>query len=88
MDLSDLEAEVALLLNRMENQPEDRFELFMQLHERLNEMRAYGMPVPEDLRKLEADLEAEFARAARAPQAKKKARSSGGPSNDNSPQSG
>jgi hypothetical protein len=29
--------------------------------EKLNEMKAYGMPLPEDLVKLEAALEAEFA---------------------------
>lgn len=61
MDLSDLEAEIALLINQMENQPEDRHELYLQLRERLNEMRAFGMPVPEDLQRLESKLEAEFA---------------------------
>lgn len=61
MDLSDLEAEIALLINQMENQPEDRHELYLQLRERLNEMRAYGMPVPEDLKLLESELEKEFA---------------------------
>jgi hypothetical protein len=33
--------------------------------ERLNEMKAYGMPLPEDLLQLEAALEAEFAAAKR-----------------------
>jgi len=61
MDLSDLEAEIAILINRMENEPEDRFELFMQLRERLNEMRAFGMPVPEDLLVLERAFDKEFA---------------------------
>ncbi len=70
MDLSDLEAEIAILINRMENEPEDRFELFMQLRERLNEMRAFGMPVPEDLQVLERELDKEF--AGRAPTAAKK----------------
>jgi hypothetical protein len=32
----------------------------LQLTERLNELKAYGMPVPEDLQKLEEALSAEF----------------------------
>ena len=42
------------------HQPEDRHELYLQIRERLNEMRAYGMPVPEDLVKFEEELEAQF----------------------------
>jgi len=45
----------------MENQPEDRHELYMQVREKLNEMRAFGMPLPEDLVRLEEELEASFA---------------------------
>ena len=51
-----------MLLNEMQNEPEDRHEIYMQLHEKLNEMKAFGMPLPEDLVKLDAALEAEFAR--------------------------
>ena len=61
MAFEDLKAEIALLLNQMENQPEDRHELYLQVREKLNEMRAFGMPVPEDLVRLEQELEAEFA---------------------------
>ncbi|MGD8355261.1 MAG: hypothetical protein PVJ46_03365 [Methyloceanibacter sp.] len=60
MAFEDLKAEIALLLNQMENQPEDRHELYLQVREKLNEMRAFGMPVPEDLVRLEEELEAEF----------------------------
>ena len=60
MAFEDLKAEIALLLNQMENQPEDRHELYLQVREKLNEMRAFGMPVPEDLVHLEKELEAEF----------------------------
>lgn len=60
MAFEDLKAEIALLLNQMENQPEDRHELYLQIREKLNEMRAYGMPLPEDLVRLERELEAEF----------------------------
>ena len=61
MDLSELQAELNLLLTQMENQPEDRHELYLQLREKLSEIRAFGMPVPDDLKKLERDLEQEFA---------------------------
>jgi hypothetical protein len=60
MAFEDLKAELALLINQMENQPEDRHELYMQIRERLNEMRAFGMPLPEDLVKFEEELEAQF----------------------------
>jgi hypothetical protein len=63
MAFDDLKAELALLINQMENQPEDRHEFYMQVREKLNEMRAFGMPLPQDLVELEKDLEAEFAAA-------------------------
>lgn len=60
MAFEDLQAELALLINQMENQPEDRHELYLQIREKLNEMRAFGMPLPEDLVKFEEELEAQF----------------------------
>lgn len=61
MDIEDIKAEIGILLTGMQRQPEDRHELYLQLMERLNEMKAYGMPLPADLVKLESELEAEFA---------------------------
>ncbi len=61
MALDEIEAEISLLVTQMENQPEDRRELYLMLREKLNELRAFGMPVPDDLLKMERDLEAEFA---------------------------
>lgn len=61
MDIDDIKAELGILMTRMQNEPQDRHELYLMVMEKLNEMRAYGMPVPEDLVKLEAALEAEFA---------------------------
>jgi len=61
MAFEDLKAELALLLNQMENQPEDRHELYLQVREKLNEMRAFGLPLPDDLVRMEKDLEKEFA---------------------------
>jgi hypothetical protein len=66
MAFEDLKAELALLLNQMENQPEDRHELYLQIREKLNEMRAFGMPLPDDLMRLERELEAQFRAEERA----------------------
>jgi hypothetical protein len=66
MAFEDLEAELALLLNQMENQPADPHELYLQIREKLNEMRAFGMPLPDDLVRLEKQLEAQFAATKRA----------------------
>ncbi len=56
MDLAAIEDEIAYFMRAMENQPEDPHELYLQLHEKLNEIRAFGMPVPQDLLDLEVRL--------------------------------
>jgi hypothetical protein len=58
--LERLKAEISLLVTQMENQPEDKHEVYLQLREKLNEMRATGMPLPQDLLQLERTLEEEF----------------------------
>jgi hypothetical protein len=58
--LERLLAEISLLTSQMETQPKDKHEIYLQLREKLNEMRATGMPLPKDLVKLEHRLEAEF----------------------------
>ena len=40
---------------------EDKHELYLRLMQKLNELKAYGMPLPADLVELEHKLEAEFA---------------------------
>ena len=65
MAFEELKAEIGLLLTEMQNEPEDRHELYFQIMERLNKMKAFGMPLPEDLVRLEVALEAEFAAEAR-----------------------
>jgi hypothetical protein len=61
MAFEDVQAEIGLLLTRMQNEPEDRHELHIKLIEKLNELKAYGMPLPQDLVDLKERLEAEFA---------------------------
>jgi|EndMetStandDraft_7_1072992.scaffolds.fasta_scaffold1122122_1 predicted unusual protein kinase regulating ubiquinone biosynthesis (AarF/ABC1/UbiB family) len=60
MTFDEFAAEIGLLLTRMQNEPQDRHEIYQTLKERLNEMRAYGMPLPQDLLDLERSLEEEF----------------------------
>jgi hypothetical protein len=61
MAFEDKEAELGVLLTRLQNEPDDWHELYEQVRLTLNELKAYGMPLPEDLVQFERDLEAEFA---------------------------
>ena len=54
------EAELGMLLGKMRNAPEDWHELYEQVRQTLNQMKATGMPLPQDLVQFELDLEAEF----------------------------
>ncbi len=61
MSFEDKEAELGLLLTRMQSEPADWRELYQQVRLKLNELRAFGMPLPSDLVEFEHDLEAELA---------------------------
>ena len=60
MAFEDVKSELGILMTQMQNEPEDRHELYLQLMEKLNELKAFGMPLPGDLVALEKALEAEF----------------------------
>ena len=60
MALEELEAQIGVLLEQMETQPEGVHEIRLLIHEKLEEMKAFGLPLPEDLVRLERKLEAEF----------------------------
>jgi len=60
VSFEDLKAELALLMIEMENQPQDMHELYEKVHEKLSELKAFGMPVPEDLVELEERLQQYF----------------------------
>ncbi|WP_421853106.1 hypothetical protein [Oricola sp.] len=49
-----------LMFQEMENQPEDAHELLERIHLELNQLKATGQPLPEDLLALEQRLEEEF----------------------------
>lgn len=61
MAFENTKAEIALLLSAVQDAPHDRHELYLQIMQKLNELRAYGMPLPDDLVALENRLEREFA---------------------------
>jgi len=61
MAFEDKEAELGLLLTKMQDEPVDLHELYQLIRQKLNELKAFGMPLPADLVQFEHDLEAEFA---------------------------
>lgn len=61
MAFENIETAIQIWLQDMEHGPEDRYEAYLRLHELISEIRATGMPVPEDLTAYEHELEAEFA---------------------------
>ena len=57
MPFENIKAAIALLLEDMVNQPEDAHQIQESLREKLAELRALGLPLPEDLVALEERLE-------------------------------
>ncbi len=60
MTMDDLDTEISYLMEQLEGEPGDSHEIFFRLHQILNTFRAEGMPVPENLAKLEKDLDERF----------------------------
>lgn len=60
MAFEAIKAELALLFEQMVNQPEDAHEIREALQEKLNILKANGMPLPEDLVELEKQLTKDF----------------------------
>ena len=58
--MDDLDAEIGYLMEQMEGEPGDLHEIFFRLHQILETFRAEGMPVPENLAKMEQALDAQF----------------------------
>ncbi|MEM8570068.1 MAG: hypothetical protein AAGG56_04070 [Pseudomonadota bacterium] len=57
MALEEFRIQLAMLLDSISNQPEDMHELQETLREKLAEMEALGLPLPQDLVGLEDYLE-------------------------------
>ena len=60
MPFERLKTEIGLLLTEMQNEPKDAQELALQIHGKLAELKAFGLPPPQDLVDLEAALISEF----------------------------
>ncbi|EKE68784.1 MULTISPECIES: hypothetical protein [Roseobacteraceae] len=57
MAFEALKAQAYMILNEISAQPEDRHVLQERLRETLSELSALGLPLPDDLVRLEAELE-------------------------------
>ncbi len=57
---SELETAISMLIDEMEGDLGDRHEIWLRLQTLLQQIRATGMPVPDDLQRMEEELEAEF----------------------------
>lgn len=57
MAFEAIKAELDILLEKMINQPQDAFELEMLMRQKLNAVKAEGLPVPEDLAEFEKKLD-------------------------------
>ena len=67
MAFDEIVARIQLLLAEMQNQPHDEHELLDQIHAELAQLKSTGQPLPEDLVKLEKQLEARLQRQASDP---------------------
>jgi hypothetical protein len=56
----ELQAAISLLIDEMEGDLGDRHEIWLRLQTILQQIRATGMPVPDDLERMEQELEEEF----------------------------
>lgn len=57
---SELTAAASLLIDEMEGELGDRHEIWLRLQTILQQIRATGMPVPDDLLRMEQALDEEF----------------------------
>lgn len=61
MAFERLKDEIGMMIAALdERAPEDKHELFLSIHAKLQELRAFGMPLPSDLVELEAVLDQEL----------------------------
>ena len=56
----DYNAELARLMTEAQGDQGDAHEIHMRLKQIISTMRAEGLPVPQDFKELEAQLDAEF----------------------------
>lgn len=66
MAFESLITRLNMMFVEMENQPQDKHELLQRIHSELSELKAEGLPLPDDLVELERKLETEFSKAGKA----------------------
>jgi len=62
MAFENLKAGIALLMEQASKTPEDAHEIQQSLRDKLAELKAFGLPLPEDLVALEKQLDADLTR--------------------------
>ena len=60
MAFENIKAQIALLLAETHDRPDNLHAVYQPVKQEMNEMRAFGMPLPEDLIELERALEEKF----------------------------
>ena len=60
MSFENLTAEMTLLINEIEGDQGDRHEIYLRIREKLGDLKAIGMPLPENLVRLGRNLAAEL----------------------------
>ena len=60
LDKQQIEAAILDLLGVMQGDPGDAHEIYLKLRQTLDGMRALGMPLPDDLVRMEEELAIEF----------------------------
>jgi hypothetical protein len=65
-NIQEIEAAVLELLDEMQGELGDAHEIQLKLRQTLDSMRAVGMPLPDDLVRLERELSSEFMSEAEA----------------------
>lgn len=66
MKEQELEAALSLLIEEMEGEQGGGHEIHLRLRQTLAAMRAMGMPLPDDLVRMEREMSAEFEAEAKA----------------------
>jgi hypothetical protein len=72
MAFENTKAEIDSLLQAVREAPHDRYELYLTIMQKLNELKAYGMPLPADLVELENRLDRELTAERREEQGRKR----------------
>ena len=60
MAFEDIKAQIAMLLSDTQDHPDGLHEVYQKVKQELNDMRAFGMPLPEDLVELDRALDERF----------------------------